>query len=128
MNPIRSLQHMLNNLARIIPSLPRLAETGSFDEATLEAVMIFQRDYDLPVTGVVDQETWDTLTAAYYLNLFKTGAPTPLHALSAGTDLVREAEYSPVIFIVQAMLTALNTVISNLQKTELKPFLYSTFI
>ena len=119
MNPIRSLQHMLNYLARTIPSLPRLAETGSFDEATLEAVMIFQRDYSLPVTGIVDQKTWEAVTAAYYLNLFQTGTPPPLHVLPTGTDSVQETEYSTIIIIVQAMLAALNTTISNLEKAEL---------
>lgn len=119
MNPIRSLQHMLNNLARTIPSLPRLAETGTFDEATLEAVMIFQRDYGLTVTGTVDQETWDAATAAYYLNLFRTGTPPLLHVFPEGTYCVQESEYAPVILIVQAMLTALKAVISNLEKVEL---------
>ena len=64
MNPIQSLQHMLNHMARTIPTLPRIAETGQFDEDTLEAVMIFQRDSRLPVTGVVDQLTWNAITAA----------------------------------------------------------------
>lgn len=118
MNPIQSLQHMLNHLARTIPSLLRLAETGIFDEPTLEAVMIFQRDYGLPVTGIVDQKTWDTITAAYYLNLFQTGSPPPLHVLPTGTDLVQESEHNMVMFIVQAMMTALSTLISNFEKVE----------
>ena len=119
MNPIRSLQHMLNSLARTITTLPRLAETGTFDEATLEAVMIFQRDYNLPVTGIVNQETWDAITAAYYLNLLQTGTPPPLHVLPTGTDFVQEAEYDTTIFIVQAMLATLSTLVSNFERVEL---------
>ena len=118
MNPIRSLQHMLNNLARTVPSLPRLAETGTFDESTLEAVMIFQRDHGLPVTGIVNQETWDTIIAEYYLNIFQTGTPPPLHVIPTGVDLVREAEYAPTIFIVQGMMKALSALVSNLEDTE----------
>lgn len=118
MNPIQSLQHMLNHLARTIPTLPRLAETGIFDESTLEAVMIFQRDNGLPVTGIVDQATWDTITAAYYNNLFETGTPPPLHLFVSGTDTVQQNEYSAAIFVIQAMLTALSTVVSNFKKVE----------
>ena len=35
--------------------------TGVFDEATYRAVMAFQRDEKLDVTGMVDRETWKTL-------------------------------------------------------------------
>lgn len=119
MNPIQSLQHMLNHMARTIPTLPRIAETGQFDEDTLEAVMIFQRDSRLPVTGVVDQLTWNAITAAYYLNLFQTGTPPLLHAFPSGTTIIREAEYDPLIFVVQAMMSALSDEISNFEKNEL---------
>ena len=118
MNPIQSLQHMLNNLARFSPTLPRLAETGVFDEATLEAVMIFQRDNDLPVTGIVDQQTWDIITAAYYLNQLKNGAPPLLHAFPGSNTPIPEGDSNAVLFVVQAMLTALASVVSNFEATE----------
>ena len=119
MNPIQSLQHMLNHMARTIPALPRIAETGQFDEDTLEAVMIFQRDSRLPVTGVVDQLTWNAITSAYYLNLFQTGTPPGLNIFPSGTTVIREAEYDPLIFVVQAMMSALSDEISNFEKIEL---------
>ena len=119
MNPIQSLQHMLNHMARIIPTLPRIAETGQFDEDTLEAVMIFQRDSRLPVTGIVDQLTWNAITSAYYLNLFQTGTPPSLSVFPFGTTVVRETEYAPIIFVVQAMMSALSDKISNFEKNEL---------
>ena len=57
-SPVRDIQHMLNVLSFTHPAIPRLVEDGVFGERTLEAVMIFQRDFGLPVTGVVDYETW----------------------------------------------------------------------
>lgn len=119
MNPIQSLQHMLNHMARTIPTLPRIAETGQYDEDTLEAVMIFQRDSRLPVTGVVDQLTWDAITAAYYLNLFQTGTPPGLNVFPLGTTVIRETEYDPLIFVVQAIMSALSSKVSNLEDVEL---------
>ena len=52
--PVRSLQYMLNQLAIHDPKLIRLTVDGIFGERTLEAVMVFQREYHPPVTGVVD--------------------------------------------------------------------------
>lgn len=115
MNPIRSLQHMLNHLARTEAALPRLAETGTFDEATLEAVMIFQRDARLPVTGVVDQLTWDAIRSDYERALFQFGPPPPLQVLPHGTTVIRESGQAPEIRIVQAMLFELHRIFSNLE-------------
>ena len=58
---VRKLQAMLNRLGQVYPQLPALAEDGDFGERTLEAVMIFQRDFGLPVTGAVNGATWDAL-------------------------------------------------------------------
>ena len=119
MNSVQSLQHMLNHLARTIETLPRLAETGNFDEATLEAVMIFQRDFNLPVTGIVDQTTWDAITALYYQHLFQFGPPSLLSVFPGGTNLVGEDERAAELFIAQALLSELYNVISNFEPVEL---------
>ena len=63
--PIRSLQYMLNQLAIHNDILTRLAVDGIFGERTLEAVMVFQRENGLPVTGVVDLTTWNAIRDAY---------------------------------------------------------------
>ena len=113
MNPVQSLQHMLNHLARTLQGLPRLAETGEFDEATLEAVMIFQRDFSLPITGIVDQLTWDAITTAYYLNLIQYGEPPLLHVFPSGTGAIQEAGSAAEVRIAQAMLAELFLVFSD---------------
>lgn len=64
-NPVRNLQYMLWRLATRYPFLPQLAVDGLFGEETLEAVMLFQRELAPPVTGVVDQRTWDAIHAAW---------------------------------------------------------------
>lgn len=119
MNPVQSLQHMLNHLARTIPSLHRFGETGIFDESTLEAVMIFQRDFGLPVTGIVDQATWDAIRAAYFQNLNQFGEPPLLHVFPSGTGTVGENEQAAELFIVQAVLTELLKILSNFETVEL---------
>ena len=73
-NPVRSLQYMLRRLSSKYVFLPRLATDGVFGERTLEAVMLFQREFGLPVTGVVDQRTWDAIRDAW-INLERESAP-----------------------------------------------------
>lgn len=119
MNPVQSLQHMLNHLARTIPGLLRLRETGVFDESTLEAVMIFQRDNELPVTGIVDQDTWDTIRQAYFQNLLKFGSPPPLHVFRDGTFSIPEGSSETGILIAQAIFTTLNQAVTNFETVEL---------
>ena len=63
--PVRSLQLMLGSLAQGRPGLAQLVPDGIFGEATLEAVMRFQREHGLAVTGRVDLETWEAIAAAY---------------------------------------------------------------
>ena len=59
--PVSSLQYMLGQLSRTYHYLPQLAVDGVYGERTLEAVMRFQREAGLPVTGVVDQATWNAI-------------------------------------------------------------------
>lgn len=64
-NPVRNLQYMLRRLSTRYSFLPQLALDGLFGEETLEAVMLFQRELAPPVTGVVDQRTWDAIHSAW---------------------------------------------------------------
>ena len=83
--PVRSLQNMLNQLAIHNSALTRLAVDGIFGERTLEAVMVFQREYHLPVNGVVDLTTWDAIRDAYFQAELLYGIPPSLNVLPNGT-------------------------------------------
>ena len=45
--PVWALQYMLGRLALVYDFMPTVAESGVFDENTLEAVMRFQREFDV---------------------------------------------------------------------------------
>ena len=63
--PVSSLQYMLNQLSQTYRFLPQLVPDGVYGERTLEAVMRFQREAGLPVTGTVDQATWDAIRSSW---------------------------------------------------------------
>lgn len=59
------VQYYLATVADFNPTVPRLSQNGVFDEATLVAVLAFQREYGLPDTGEVNEETWNRLSSVY---------------------------------------------------------------
>lgn len=113
MYPVKSLQHMLDQLARENHTLPRLLETGIFDEPTLEAVMLFQRDFSLPVTGVVDQKTWEDIVRAYYANLLNFGEPSALRIFPHRHSQFSQGDTAAAMLMIQAMLNALSERLSD---------------
>lgn len=58
---VSTLQFMLQMFATFNESIPPVEQTGSFGENTRNAVIAFQREYDLPQTGDVGDETWDVM-------------------------------------------------------------------
>lgn len=58
---IRQLQYMLSILSEFISDIPPLEIDGIFGPATREAVVAAQRWLGLPVTGAVDDDTWDEI-------------------------------------------------------------------
>ena len=63
--PVRSLQTMLRVISRAIPEIPPVIPDGVYGQSTMRAVTALQRYADLPVTGVVDQATWDKIVSMY---------------------------------------------------------------
>ena len=117
--PVRSLQYMLNQLAIHDPKLVRLAVDGIFGERTLEAVMVFQREYHDPVTGVVDLDTWNAIRQAYLRMELLYGAPPALNVLPNGNYPAEEGEEGEPIIIVQAMFVSLTKKVSNFMSCEI---------
>ena len=61
--PVRSLQTMLRVISRALPEIPPVIPDGVYGQSTMRAVTALQRYADLPVTGVVDQATWDKIVS-----------------------------------------------------------------
>ncbi len=59
------LQYMLSVLSQFISSLPALSITGTYNDATSQAVSAFQQYAGLPATGTVDQSTWQSLFSQF---------------------------------------------------------------
>ena len=68
--PIRSLQTMLRVISEDDARFPSVIPDGIYGPATMNAITVFQRLYELPVTGITDQITWEKIVAAYICGFF----------------------------------------------------------
>ena len=114
-SPVRDVQHMLNVLSFSHTAIPRLVEDGVFGERTLEGVMIFQRDFALPVTGVVDYDTWLALRVQTDLIAQRDGAPIPLQIISP--QYTPTASATPERELVRPILPPLPSILNNFPNT-----------
>lgn len=63
--PVTTLQYYLSILAYFNGALSPVIRSGYYGPETVQAVERFQSFYNLPVTGVVDQNTWNVISQAY---------------------------------------------------------------
>ena len=59
------VQYYLRVIAEFNPKIAEVTPNGVFDEETKNAVLAFQREYGLPETGEVNEETWNKLSSVY---------------------------------------------------------------
>lgn len=106
--PVRSLQTMLRVLAEDDASLPSVIPDGIFGPGTMQSVSTFQRKYGLPVTGVVNQETWELIAEQYELSLINIDKAQPIEVILEPGQVFHYGDSSPYIYLLQAMLTQLS--------------------
>lgn len=62
---VRALQYLLSVIGAYYDAVPPISVTGTYDEATANAVSAFQQLYGLPRTGETDSRTWEDIYRAY---------------------------------------------------------------
>lgn len=113
--PVRSLQTMLRELSFRYDFLPRLTPDGVFGERTLEAVMLFQREFHPPVTGRVNQGTWDAIVRYYRQARQALNSPLPLRGLPPGSFSAPPGAASVHLSLAQTMFQGLSRMVTGLE-------------
>ena len=116
--PVSSLQHMLSQLSYAYEPLPFVAVDGVFGEETLAAVMVFQREFLLPVTGRVDGRTWDEITRHFRMWEREWAQPRALRAFPPRPFQVESGDRDDVMVLVQTMLQSLSGVLEGILPDE----------
>ena len=102
--PIRSLQTMLQVIARNDESYADLIPDGIYGPETMAAVTNFQRKHGLPATGVTNQATWEAVVTEFEPALVIQGPSQLLEVCLNPGQVIRREESDPVLYIVQSML------------------------
>lgn len=113
--PVRSMQAMLRAISYCDRNIPCLTPDGVFGEETLEAVMRFQQGKGLPVTGQVNNETWDAIATEYWADLPVVAPPRPLLAFRERDFTISAGQCCIHMFVVQSMFLALSRVLEEVE-------------
>ena len=105
--PIRSLQTMLRVIAKNDGMHHSLIPDGIYGPETVRMVSAFQRSHGLPVSGVTDQNTWETVVAVYETALVEQDNAQPLEIILNPGQVIRKGERHPNLYLVQSILTVL---------------------
>ncbi len=62
---VRTIQEQLNGISKNYPAIKKLRVDGIFGPATRESVLIFQKAFKLPETGIVNFATWYRISDIY---------------------------------------------------------------
>jgi len=116
--PIRSLQTMLRVIAEDDSRLPTVVPDGIYGPTTMNAVTSFQRLYGLPVTGITDQSTWESIVAIYEPALIRVGPAEPIEIIMEPGQVFRVGDSNPYIYLLQSILTQLATENPTINKPD----------
>lgn len=108
------LRVLAENEEEYVPVIP----DGIYGPETVKAISVFQRKHGLPVTGMTDQATWDTVVEKYMPALAEQDAAHPLFILLEPRQVLRKGERHPHLYLVQAMLTVLGQVYGSIPIPE----------
>ena len=120
------MQHSINRLNDNFPLIPNIEITGFYDENTENAVKVFQEVFGLPVTGIVDSETWYKIRYIYV-------AVTDLDELASEglltedlrqlySNIVLEGGNLPIVAYIKLFLNILSNKYDTLQPIEINTF------
>ena len=109
--PVIALQYFLNIIAYFNPNLNIIPISSTFDNATENAVRVFQTEYGLPQTGIVERNTWNKITSVYaeILNTLPEGYENGAAKLYPGFYLTIGARGTAVGDLQKYLLTISQT-------------------
>lgn len=113
-HPVRSLQYMLKRMGEEYPFLQNLTMDGIFGEQTLEAVMRFQKEFSLPVTGIVDRRTWNEIRDCWMECEEKKAPPRMLRAFPGEQSRIGPGEERDYLILPQAMFQVLGRYLNGI--------------
>ncbi len=114
---VQLLQYFLNVMSTFYNTIPYVEMSGYYGPETRKSIMEFQRTMKLPVTGIVDQNTWNVLYDSV-LGVITTIPPTAtVLPLIRYPDIIYKrgmGTEQPGVFFIQEMLAYISSKIPSI--------------
>lgn len=117
--PIRSAQTFLREIGQKYEDMPTVIPDGIFGEQTEASVKWFQNFRGLPVTGVIDKQTWDTLLEDYLILLSERTPPVCINLLPKDFDVIVPGEENKHLHPIQALMKNMSLIFDTVPELEI---------
>lgn len=97
----REILHYLYHIAIRDLRIPIVTPSSEYTAETALAVRAYQQAYDLPITGEIDEATWNSITATYRL---LTDEAVPLTIFPHGGLIMQQGDTGELVYLVQVLL------------------------
>lgn len=104
---VRELQEYLRALSATDERYMPLGVDGIFGPDTDEAVRVFQKLHDSPVTGTVQRADWERIVREYGELLLKLEPAHPISPFPDPSFVLRPGERDPIVAVLEVMLDAI---------------------
>ncbi|MGW6302114.1 peptidoglycan-binding protein [Peribacillus butanolivorans] len=109
--PVAQLQFILNTISKFYPTVPSVIRDATFRATTKNAVMEFQKTFNMTPDGVVGPSTWDMLYKVYN-GITSVIIPNPPYP----GMLLRVGSRGDNVLIMQQYLNNISTVYTDIPK------------
>ena len=117
--PIRSLQTMLQIIALVDERIPVVIPDGIYGPSTISAINRFQQLYDLPITGITDQQTWEMIVNVYELSEIEVNSAQPIEILIDKNEVLSAGQSNAYVYFLQVMLAQLSKFYPTINTPEI---------
>lgn len=116
--PIENLQGFLRRIS-YDNAIPKVIPDGFFGRQTQDSVVKFQKEFGLPQTGVVNNETWNKIREVYKNTLKKYTVPKPINIFPSPHFVISDNDENEIVYVIQAILKGLGENFENLDDVEI---------
>ena len=120
---VQLVQYFINVLSAYYESIPSIDIDGILGPNTRAAIIEFQKTLELPIIGLIYEETWNTMYNSV-LGILRELPPTAvaLPSFIYPNIIYREGTEGPDVFIIQELLAFISTVVPEIPTVELNGF------
>ena len=116
---VQAVQYFLNVLSAYYNTIPTVDINGVLNTQTRTAIMEFQKTFNLPITGLVDEQTWTTMFNAVS-GILNTLPPSviALPALLWPGITYQLGSEGPGVYLIQQYLSYIASVLEGIPPAE----------